>query len=203
MLANTAVALLSGTNSGDNATNTQYSGLVTNATHTGDATGATALTVVKINGTLLAGLATGLLKNTTSTGVPSIAVSGTDYALPNANTTGTAGGLSVILPITNGGTGTATPGIVAGTNITVSGSWPNQTVNSTGGSTGTTDYQTATATAGQISFPFTSVPASYNDYWLDINSAVIPQSYYTNSSGTITFTSALTVGDKVQYHRIK
>ena len=46
---------------------------VTNATHTGDATGGTALTVTGINGTSLAGLATGLLKNTTSTGVPSIA----------------------------------------------------------------------------------------------------------------------------------
>lgn len=41
---------LSGTNTGDNATNTQYSGLVSNATHTGDATGATALTVVQIQG---------------------------------------------------------------------------------------------------------------------------------------------------------
>ena len=65
---------LSGTNTGDNAVNTLYSGLVSNATHTGDATGATALTVVKINGTSLAGLATGILKNTTGTGVPSIAV---------------------------------------------------------------------------------------------------------------------------------
>lgn len=64
----------SGTNTGDNATNTQYSGLVSNATHTGDATGATALTVVRLNGTSLAGLATGILKNTTGTGVPSIAV---------------------------------------------------------------------------------------------------------------------------------
>lgn len=35
-------------------------------------------TVVKINGTTLSGLATGLLKNTTATGVPSIAVAGTD-----------------------------------------------------------------------------------------------------------------------------
>src|SRR5664279_3626204 len=35
----------SGSNSGDNATNTQYSGLVTNATHSGDVTGATALTI--------------------------------------------------------------------------------------------------------------------------------------------------------------
>jgi len=65
---------LSGTNTGDNATNTLYSGLVSNATHTGDATGATALTVVRINGVALSGLATGLLKNTTGTGVPSIAI---------------------------------------------------------------------------------------------------------------------------------
>jgi hypothetical protein len=35
-------------------------------------------TVAKINGTALSGLATGLLKNTTATGVPSIAVAGTD-----------------------------------------------------------------------------------------------------------------------------
>lgn len=40
----------SGTNTGDNSVNTLYSGLVSNATHTGDATGATALTVVKIQG---------------------------------------------------------------------------------------------------------------------------------------------------------
>ena len=70
----TGTGSASGTNTGDNATNTQYSGLVSNATHTGDATGATALTVVRINGVLLSGLATGLLKNTTGTGVPSIAV---------------------------------------------------------------------------------------------------------------------------------
>jgi hypothetical protein len=55
----------------DTATNNAK---VTNATHTGDATGSGALTVVRINGTSLAGLATGLLKNTTGTGVPSIAV---------------------------------------------------------------------------------------------------------------------------------
>jgi len=45
MLVNTAVATLSGTNTGDNATNSLYSGLVSNATHTGDVTGSTALTL--------------------------------------------------------------------------------------------------------------------------------------------------------------
>jgi hypothetical protein len=38
----------SGTNTGDNATNSLYSGLVSNATHTGDATGATALTLATV-----------------------------------------------------------------------------------------------------------------------------------------------------------
>jgi hypothetical protein len=38
------------------------------------------------------------------------------------------------LPVANGGTGTTTPSIVAGTNVTVTGTWPNQTINSTGGS---------------------------------------------------------------------
>jgi hypothetical protein len=32
------------------------------------------------------------------------------------------------LPIAHGGTGTATPGLVAGTNVSITGSWPNQTV---------------------------------------------------------------------------
>lgn len=94
MLANGAVANLSGTNTGDNATNSQYSGLVSNATHTGDATGATALTVVRINGTSMAGLATGILKNTTGTGVPSIAVAG-DFPTLNQATTNSAASLSI------------------------------------------------------------------------------------------------------------
>ena len=46
----TVIGNTSGTNTGDNAVNTLYSGLVSNATHTGDATGATDLTVVKIQG---------------------------------------------------------------------------------------------------------------------------------------------------------
>ena len=60
---------------------------MTAAELSGDATtsGSNAVTVVRINGTSLAGLATGLLKNTTTTGVPSIAVAGTDYVVPAGN----------------------------------------------------------------------------------------------------------------------
>lgn len=128
MLANTAVANLSGTNTGDNATNSQYSSLITNQTHTGDATGSTALTVVRINGQSLAALATGILKNTTTTGVPTIAVAGTDYVAPggalgtpssgtltnctfptlNQSTTGNSANVTGIVAIANGGTGSST-----------------------------------------------------------------------------------------------
>ena len=79
----------SGTNTGDNAVNSLYSGLVTNATHTGDATGATALTVVAINGVNMAGLGTGIYKNTTGTGVPSIAIAA-DFPTLNQSTSGNA-----------------------------------------------------------------------------------------------------------------
>ena len=107
MLANGAVANLSGTNTGDNATNTLYSGLVSNVTHTGDATGSTALTVVAINGVVMSGLVTGILKNTTTTGVPSIAVAA-DFPTLNQNTSGSAASLSATLAVASGGTGGTT-----------------------------------------------------------------------------------------------
>ena len=61
-------------------------------------------TVTRINGTSLASLGTGLVKNTTSTGIPSIAIDGTDYLSPqssgasfptlNQNSTGSAATLT-------------------------------------------------------------------------------------------------------------
>lgn len=65
-------------------------------------------TVAKINGTALSGLATGILKNTISTGVPSIAANGTDYTLVSAQsctnqviTALTAAGGSTCASVTN------------------------------------------------------------------------------------------------------
>ncbi|HEV2709161.1 MAG TPA: hypothetical protein VGU67_03010 [Edaphobacter sp.] len=40
--------------------------------------------------------------------------------------------VSGILPVANGGTGTATPALVQGTNVTITGSWPNQTISASG-----------------------------------------------------------------------
>ena len=42
-------------------------------------------------------------------------------------------GVTGLLPVANGGTGTASPSLVQGTNVTITGTWPNQTINSTGG----------------------------------------------------------------------
>jgi hypothetical protein len=38
--------------------------------------------------------------------------------------------LAAALPVTSGGTGTATPALVQGTNVTITGTWPNQTISS-------------------------------------------------------------------------
>ena len=88
----TAPTAVAGTNTNQLATTEFVTNVnATNANLTGDVTsvGNTA-TVVKINGTSLAGLSTGILKNTTSTGVPTIAVAGTDYQAPlTLTTTGT------------------------------------------------------------------------------------------------------------------
>lgn len=78
-------------------------GTVSNAL-AGDVTGTAAASVVqKINGTALSGLATGLLKNTTASGVPSIAVAGTDYVGGQASLSATG-----CIPYQNGSSGLLT-----------------------------------------------------------------------------------------------
>ena len=71
-------------------TYSQYLPAAQSPAFTGDVTkpaGSLATTVTAINNTSLAGLATGILKNTTATGVPSIAAAGTDYQAPVSVTT--------------------------------------------------------------------------------------------------------------------
>ena len=78
-------------------------------------------------------------------------------------------GVTGLLPVANGGTGTATPALVAGTNVTITGSWPNQTINSSGGGGGggtVTSVGTGTGltggpitTTGTISLANTAVTA--------------------------------------------
>jgi len=68
--------------------------------------------------------------------VSSVAISGGSTGLTTSGGPITTSGtitLGGTLAVANGGTGTATPSIVAGTNITVSGTWPNQTITASGG----------------------------------------------------------------------
>jgi len=76
----------------------------------------------------------------TSTGTTNVVLSntptlvtpilGTPQSATLTNATGLplTTGVSGLLPVANGGTATATPSLVAGSNITVTGTWPNQTV---------------------------------------------------------------------------
>ncbi|MEO6305575.1 MAG: hypothetical protein ABIP51_20595, partial [Bacteroidia bacterium] len=74
----------------------------------GDVTGTQGANVVrKINGVTMSGLATGILKNTITTGVPSIAIA-SDFPILNQNTTGTASNITGIIALSNGGTGQTT-----------------------------------------------------------------------------------------------
>jgi hypothetical protein len=59
-----------------------------------------------------------------------------DARTPTAHEHSAADITSGTLAVARGGTGTSTPSLVAGSNITVTGTWPNQTINSTGGSGG-------------------------------------------------------------------
>ena len=68
-----------------------------------------------------------------SSGVPTFrAIVGADIPTLNQNTTGTANNVTGIVAVANGGTGTATPSLVAGTNITITGTFPNQTIAASG-----------------------------------------------------------------------
>jgi hypothetical protein len=73
----------------------------------------------------------------------------TSATLTNATGLPLTTGVTGQLPVANGGTGTATPSIVAGTNVTVTGTWPNQTIASSGSGGGVayTAVKTANYTA--------------------------------------------------------
>jgi hypothetical protein len=81
------------------------------------------------------GIANALAVNAGAAGAPVLfdGAGGTPSSLGLVNATGLplATGVSGLLSIANGGTGTATPGLVAGTNVTISGTWPNQTISAT------------------------------------------------------------------------
>lgn len=100
------------------------------------------------------------------------------------------------LAIANGGTGTSSPSLVAGTNVTISGTWPNQTINSTGGGGGTYTRTSFTATAGQTSF---SATYTVNYVQVYVNGVLLNAADYTATTGTtVVLAVAAAAGDIVE-----
>jgi hypothetical protein len=122
--------------------------------------------------------------------------------------------LTLPLSISNGGTGTTSPGLVAGTNVTVTGSWPNQTITSTGGGGGagspltvqTNGTSTGTAStilnvkagSGTIASCTYDSGNSSNDCSFSYNTTLIPthdqihynENYQTSTNGTTAMTTS-------------
>jgi len=84
------------------------------------------------------------------------------------NISGNAANVTGTVPVANGGTGTSSPSLVAGTGISISGSFPNQTVSnsgvtsingSSGSVTGVIQRSTAINTTSGTSASFISIPS--------------------------------------------
>ena len=73
---------------------------------------------------------------TTGVTIPSgaramVAWNGSDFVKIVSNPVSLTTDVTGLLPVANGGTGTATPSLVQGSNVTITGTWPNQTIAST------------------------------------------------------------------------
>jgi hypothetical protein len=87
------------------------------------------------------------------------------------------------LPVARGGTGTASPSLVGGTNITISGSWPNQTVTAAGGGVTSLNGQTGAVTDTNLGAIGSYVVATRGITIPTINSG--NATHYTNSGTTV------------------
>ena len=170
-LAVTGTSSISGANTGDNAVNSLYSGLVSNATHTGDATGATALTVVRLRGVALPalGASAGFLRYT-GTGTNTWVFDTSTYITGNQS-----------ISVTGDATGSGTTAIAL-TLATITQSTGANFVKITLDTKGRVTGNTAVA-SGDITTALGYTP--YN--------ATNP-SGYTSNTGTVTSVAALTLG---------
>lgn len=156
------LAAISGTNTGDQT-------ITLTGDVTGSGTGSFATVVGKINGVSLAGLSDGILKNTTGTGVPSIAVAG-DFPTLNQNTTGNAT--------------TATTATTA--------------TNLAGGSGGTVPYQSAAGTTamlanGTVGQVLTSAGTTLAPTWTTPTTGTVTSVTSANGNATVATTTSTPV----------
>ena len=82
-----------------------------------------------------------------------VAWNGSDFVKIASTLVNLASEVTGILPVANGGTATATPGLVQGSNITITGTWPNQTIAAAAPGSGTV---TAVSVASSNGFAGTS-----------------------------------------------
>lgn len=166
-------ALVAGTNvtisgSWPNQTiNSTYSGAVTSVTGTAPVVSSGGTTPA-ISMAAATGSVNGYLTSTDWTTFNNKLTSGGPLGTPSSGTATNLTGLPLstgvtgLLPVANGGTGTATPNLVAGSNVTISGTWPNQTI--------------AAAGAAQV-YPSAGIANSTGSAW--------GTSYSTTGSGTV------------------
>jgi hypothetical protein len=133
----------------------------------------------------------------------------TSATLTNATGLPLSTGVTGTLPVANGGTGTATPSIVAGTNVTVTGTWPNQTIAASGGGSGTvTSVAASVPSLFSISgSPITTsgtLAMTYSGTALPVANGGTGQTSYTdgqlligNSTGNTLTKATLTAGTNV------
>ena len=122
---------------------TATSGAVTVAGTLAVANGGTGVTTSTGTGNVV--LSTSPTLVTPALGTPSSGVATNLTGLPL--TTGVTG----ILPVANGGNGTATPALTQGSNVTITGTWPNYTISASAPGTGTVTSVAGTGTVNGIS----------------------------------------------------
>ncbi len=162
----------------------------------------------------LVGLGKVLRSTPAITGVSSIATGGGIPAPPAPS--GAAGGdlsgtypnpqvvhthLAAPLPVAQGGTGTATPGLIAGTGITITGLWPDQTINATAAAINFADSETPAVVSGTV-FTLAHTPNPALSLELYVNGLLqIQGTDYTLSTATITYGTAPTITTHRAWYR--
>ena len=133
---------------------------------------------------------------TTGVTIPSgaralVAWNGSDFVKIVSNPVVLTTDVSGILPVANGGTATATPALVAGANVTITGTWPNQTIAAAAQSSTFSELITVTgtaSTAGGIAL------AEDTDNGVNTATVKAPAAITSNYTLTLPQTDGVTLG---------